>query len=397
MTSVLTNFLGGYTYRTVGGAVAEARQILNDPEGMNPEGNLSGTVATRTLGDLIADIRRSLSDTTPFSVGNDTTFSGTTTSMTISGCLAEARTMLNDTVAMPTYRYTDADLYTYFNQAMLYTRRYRPDLFAASVSSDVPVYGVNPDTGGTDTTPTTPNDMFPIDDTYYPAVTKYVVGNAQLRDDTFTADGKGVALLNAYMETLLRGPYRYTDDFLYSQVDDALLYARRFRPDLFVDPSASAVPRYTAEKDAATLFPVAEYYVPLVKEYVVGQAKLRNQAYTTDEKPAPDAEAIQKDFLTGLAAGPFRYSDAFLYGFATEAMTEARRVRPDLFLGWLRKPLPVFEPTTDADTPFPISDKYYAGYVSYMVGRAMQRDGDVGKDSNSAAYVANYLTQLARG
>ena len=101
--------------------------------------------------------------------------------------------MLHDRVPLPAYRYTDADMMDAFNGAMLETRNKRPDLFLAmGLRTPVPIYVL------TDTT-----TVFPIDEFYYPAFLYYLVGRAELREDTFSEDSRAVSLMNKFSSQLI--------------------------------------------------------------------------------------------------------------------------------------------------------------------------------------------------
>jgi hypothetical protein len=122
--------------------------------------------------------------------------SGTTT-RTIASAVAQARTLLQDVT--PTvgglYRYSDQDLLDNFNGAMLETRRARPDLFLAyGLRTPLPLFTTTVMTDGT---------LFPIDEQYFNAFVYYLVGRAELREDTFSNDSRAVSLLNKFVSQLL--------------------------------------------------------------------------------------------------------------------------------------------------------------------------------------------------
>lgn len=92
-------------------------------------------------------------------------------------------------------RYSDADLIAAFNDALLQARAKRPDLFLdMGLRNAVPQY----------TMPTDSTVLFPLDPTVYPAFLYYVVGRSELREDTFTQDGRAVTLLNKFASQLLQ-------------------------------------------------------------------------------------------------------------------------------------------------------------------------------------------------
>lgn len=117
--------------------------------------------------------------------------------LTLGGLLLDARGTLNDTVVDDDEgtRYSDTDLITYFNDAMLQARMKRPDLFLGmGLRTAVPQY-VMPDDTGT---------AFPLDQVYYPAFLFYLVGAAELREDPFSDDSRAVTLLNKFVSQLMK-------------------------------------------------------------------------------------------------------------------------------------------------------------------------------------------------
>lgn len=231
----------------------------------------------RTVGDIISDARALLADLAPST--NGPSYSGTTAVRTVGMCVAEARTLINDTVAP--YRYRERDLYTYFGTAILQVRRFRPDLFITGVSA-LPVYAV-----------TDAELPFPVMETMYPAVVQSIVATAEMRDDTWTEDGKGRALLEGVLNSLQQPPFRYSDAALYGHLNAAVAEARRLRPDLFLGSSLGlrgGLPSFAAD-GAATPFPVAERYAAPFVAFVVGRAKAR-QNEPQDPKVASYAQAF---------------------------------------------------------------------------------------------------------
>lgn len=117
--------------------------------------------------------------------------------LTIGGLLLEARGILNDVT--PTdggiTRYSDTDLVSAFNDALLQARAKRPDAFLdMGLRNAVPQYAMPDDT----------NTAFPIDPMFYPAILYYVVGRSELREDTFADDNRAAVLMNKFVSQLLQ-------------------------------------------------------------------------------------------------------------------------------------------------------------------------------------------------
>lgn len=110
---------------------------------------------------------------------------------TVGDAIAEARAILHDTTEQ-VYRYTTADLYAYLNNALLETRRVRPDLFRAYLGTDTPEFA-----------PGDEGEAFPIDAMYFTPVVLYIAGTAELRDDEFTVDARAVTLMQQFAAKLL--------------------------------------------------------------------------------------------------------------------------------------------------------------------------------------------------
>ena len=113
---------------------------------------------------------------------------------TINGLCYEARVLLQD---LEGTRYADEELLEAYNGAMVEARAKRPDVFLA-IGLRVPV----PLAYVTDLTATPPTP-FPLTSDVYTAFLYYVVGRCEMRDDTFSVDGRAVALMNKFVSQLL--------------------------------------------------------------------------------------------------------------------------------------------------------------------------------------------------
>jgi len=79
--------------------------------------------------------------------------------------------------------------------------------------------------------------------------------------------------------------YRYSDDDLVAYLNNALLEARRIRPDLFRAYINQSIPSFTTA-DFASAFPVDEMFFPQFVFYVAGSAELRDDEFTVDARAA---------------------------------------------------------------------------------------------------------------
>lgn len=108
---------------------------------------------------------------------------------TIQSLLTAARSVLHDT---ETVRYTDADLFEGFNQALAIIRRNRPDAYAA-------LYGEESYTFSTANLA----DPFPLDPQFIPGVINYIIAWCELREDQYTNEGRAAALIQRFSAQLM--------------------------------------------------------------------------------------------------------------------------------------------------------------------------------------------------
>lgn len=185
------------------------------------------------------------------------------------------------------------------------------------------------------------------------------------------------------------GAFRYSDADLYMYVSDALATLRSERPDVFFNLSGG-IPVYTA-LDAAVRFPVQDGFWPAVLFYAAATAEMRDDTWAQSGK----GPALLKSFADGILLPPYRHADVDLYQYASDALAEARRLRPDMFLGFgLRgRALPAYTPA-DAATLFPLDERYYTAFVSYVAGMAKASDTDLKADSPAALYLTSFAAAL---
>ena len=110
--------------------------------------------------------------------------------------ILEARTLLQD--KLPTsgsaLRYSDDEMFESINGFMTEVRTKRPDLLLPfGIRQPLPRYAAAVDM-------TTP---FPLDLSVYDAFIYYLVGRAEIREDTWANDGRAVTLLNKAVSQLL--------------------------------------------------------------------------------------------------------------------------------------------------------------------------------------------------
>ena len=92
----------------------------------------------------------------------------------------------------------------------------------------------------------------------------------------------------------------------------------------------------------------------------------------------------------------FRITDADLAGYVSEAIAEARRMRPDLFASTFRNPMPYYTPA-NFNTVLPIPDFYFTHIVNYVVGRADLREDEFAQDGRAITLLTAFGVALTGG
>lgn len=90
---------------------------------------------------------------------------------------------------------------------------------------------------------------------------------------------------------------------------------------------------------------------------------------------------------------PYRYPDTDLVEALSEAILEARRLRPDLLTGYFRTSLPDFS-TSSMSQSVPIDPQYRVAFVYYICGQAQLRDDENDQDSRAAVFLNKFVAQL---
>jgi hypothetical protein len=90
---------------------------------------------------------------------------------------------------------------------------------------------------------------------------------------------------------------------------------------------------------------------------------------------------------------PYRYSTLDLTEYLNQGILEARRLRPELFLGSLDSSLPEFD-TSDLSDDVPIDPMYRSAFVYYICGQAQMRDEENTQDTRAAAFLNKFTAQM---
>lgn len=89
-----------------------------------------------------------------------------------------------------------------------------------------------------------------------------------------------------------------------------------------------------------------------------------------------------------------RYPVEQLIGYISDAVIEARSIRPDLFVGAFGAPL---EDPTDPAAPFPLPDQFFPAVCYYVCGRAELRDDEFAVDNRAMTLLSAYGKKLLAG
>jgi hypothetical protein len=99
--------------------------------------------------------------------------------------------------------------------------------------------------------------------------------------------------------------------------------------------------------------------------------------------------------VTVTGTGGTRYTDVAMFQAINGFMQDVRTKRPDLFLPiGLRVPVPIYDPTADLDTPFPLDASVYNAFVYYVVGRCELREDPYSEDSRAVSMMNKALSNL---
>lgn len=93
----------------------------------------------------------------------------------------------------------------------------------------------------------------------------------------------------------------------------------------------------------------------------------------------------------------YRYPTSDLIGYLNDAVTEAKRIRPDLFIGTYNKTRAFVSdvPTTDYSTVvFPLPDSCFTPAVGYVVGFTEIRDDEFSDDGRAMTFLASFTQKL---
>jgi hypothetical protein len=90
---------------------------------------------------------------------------------------------------------------------------------------------------------------------------------------------------------------------------------------------------------------------------------------------------------------PYRYSNDNLCSALNMGLLEARRLRPDFFIGTgLRNSVPSYPSV--GTTIVPIDPQYRAAIVYYMAGQTQLMDEETTQDARASVFLNKFVSQL---
>lgn len=111
---------------------------------------------------------------------------------TVENVIRAARVIIQD--ERSPFRVSDDQMAMYVTEAVSEARRLRPDLFLATLRDSIPLY-----------TAANMATIIPLPDMLFPQMVNYVAGRTDLREDTFSQDGRAILLMQAFGVALVGG------------------------------------------------------------------------------------------------------------------------------------------------------------------------------------------------
>lgn len=123
------------------------------------------------------------------------------------------------------------------------------------------------------------------------------------------------------------------------------------------------------------------------------------QAAATGTKLLENVRALLQDefddpSLPNDSTFDYRYETASLVDIVNNAMGEAERLRPDLFLGTFTATSAALTSGTLASWTLPIPMTYFQPVVNYVAGMAQARDDEFSPESRAGVLLATFYSAL---
>ena len=107
-----------------------------------------------------------------------------------------------------------------------------------------------------------------------------------------------------------------------------------------------------------------------------------------------------REVLQDLDPNNVRYPTNQLVEYINDAVFQARRLRPDIFVYQYGQQIGLLPTTLTPDSayaavPFPLPDIYFLAVVNFVTGRAEIRDDEFALDSRAYTFMQSYQAVLA--
>lgn len=111
-------------------------------------------------------------------------------------------------------------------------------------------------------------------------------------------------------------------------------------------------------------------------------------AYRTIGDMMVDVRVLLQD-----TRSPFRYREPDLYTSLNAALMQARRTRPDLFMGRFGSEDFSFDEVRKAE-PFPLAPWYWEAFIEYIVGRSEMRDDEFSNEGRAVVFMNRFHAKM---
>ena len=109
-----------------------------------------------------------------------------------------------------------------------------------------------------------------------------------------------------------------------------------------------------------------------------------------------DSIDLARDHVQDVREGNYRHSDEKMIRYFNSAISDARRIRPDLFLPTLIVPPAMYTVADLADpsTEFPIDGMYFTAIAEYIAGTIGLGDDEFAVDGRAVALLNRFTQKL---
>jgi len=106
----------------------------------------------------------------------------------------------------------------------------------------------------------------------------------------------------------------------------------------------------------------------------------------------------QARYLLQDSRTPYRHSDEKLVAYLNSALSDARRLRPDLFFPTITDEISegftTFVTTNTTALSIPFEDSYFTTFVDYVVGMASSEEDEFVNSGRAAAFSQRFVVKL---